>query len=284
MIGHNAYVNDLVALCLEPFHNLFHSPSQSIVDIVKLLIDNGADPDFVDERGLTFLHRAAEFLTPELYDKLIMYFDSSGRKDAFKMLTPTNQSHLHISVENFQPLQTTLDIFKSNVIDFNGLDSDGESVVFVAIRSGRNAEFISTLFNYGSDWMISDKKENNPLHVAALYENISALKLFISLGCDVNAKNIMRRTPLHNSLLSEIQHDTFLLNEGEHIQSEYDIVELLTKESVDITAKDINDTVGFLPLVPKLLDSFRTNGFLGFYSLFDSFSTGLWWHDEIVEK
>ncbi|CAL8124272.1 unnamed protein product [Orchesella dallaii] len=201
-----------------------------VIEIVKLLIENGTDPDAVDEQGRTFLHWAPYYLTPELYDELILFFDSSGRKDSPNMRDSHNWSHLHHAVHNFDPLLTTLDIFKSNGIDFNGQDNDGDCVVFDAIEGGRNAEFLRTLFTYGADWRIPNKNQENALHLAALFGNVSALELFIELGCDVNAKNIEGCTPLHNAFLGK--------SDGEDIMTEHEIVVMLLQERVDVTSKD----------------------------------------------
>ncbi|CAL8124246.1 unnamed protein product [Orchesella dallaii] len=218
-----------------PLHNAFlgqkdgEEMTEHEIEIVKLLIENGADPDAVDQQGRTFLHNAPYFLTPELYDQLIMFLDSSGRKDSLKVRDFHNWSHLHHAVANFDPLPSTLNKFKSNGIDFNGQDNDGDSVVFDAIEGGRNAEFLRTLFKYGADWRILNKTQENALHAAALYGNVSALKLFIQLGCDVNATNIEGRTPLHNVFLGETNSADM---------KEHEIVVILLKERVDVTVKD----------------------------------------------
>ncbi|CAL8116869.1 unnamed protein product [Orchesella dallaii] len=234
LISHKVDLNERDSNSLSPLHYAVaqeHVPPH-VIEIVKLLIENGADPDAVDQHGLTFLHQAPYFLTPEIYDELIVFFDSSGRKDSIKLLTHQNHSHLHQSVVNFVPLPSSLDIFKSNGIDFNGQDNDGDSVVFLAIEGGRNAEFLSTLFEYGSDLKIPNKNQENALHVSALYGNVSALELFISFGCDVNAKNIEGRTPLHNAFLAK--------KNAQDIMTEHEIVVMLLKESVDVCAKDTN--------------------------------------------
>ncbi|CAL8116857.1 unnamed protein product [Orchesella dallaii] len=234
LISHKVDLNERDSDSSTPLHYAVarEQVPPRVIEIVKLLIENGADPDAVNQHGLTFLHRAPYFLTPEIYDELIVFFYSSVWKDYLTLLTPHNHSHLHNSVVKFVPLPSTLDIFKSIGIDFNGQDNDGDSVVFLAIEGGRNAEFLSTLFEYGSDWKIPNKNQENALHIAALYGNVSALELFISFGCDVNAKNTEGRTPLHNAFLAE--------KNAEDIMTEHEIVVMLLKECVDVCAKDTN--------------------------------------------
>ncbi|CAL8123985.1 unnamed protein product [Orchesella dallaii] len=232
LVAHKADVNEKD---IRDFTSLHYAVGQEnvsphVIEIIKLLIENGADPDSVDKQGRTFLHWAPHYLSPELYDQLIVYFDSSGWVKSLNMLDSRNFSHLHHVVGTFEPLLSTLNVFKSNGIDFNGQDIDGDSVVFDAIEGGRNAKFLKVLFNYGADWKIQNSKQENALHLAALHGNVSALKLFISLGSDVNAKNTCGHTPLHNAFLAK--------KHGKYITTEHEIVVLLMNEHVDITAKD----------------------------------------------
>ncbi|CAL8124839.1 unnamed protein product [Orchesella dallaii] len=243
LIAHNADVNARDAEDNStPLHYSVRQntlPPQ-VIDIIKLLIEKGADPDATDDDGRTFLHWAPSFFTPQLYHELVTYFDSIGRKKSWKMVTSHSFTHLHCTVIKFEPLLDTLKIFKKNDINFNAQDNDGDSVMFDAIEAGRSAEFLQTLFTFGADWRVPNKKQENALHIAALTGNLSALKLFISLDCDVNATNKFGYTPLHNVFLGHFDD-----KREAPCMADHEIVEQLLMNGADV---NVNDNDGNLAI------------------------------------
>ncbi|CAL8143336.1 unnamed protein product [Orchesella dallaii] len=127
------------------------------VDFLKTLIAFGADWKIKDEAGGNILHWAA----------------FNGNFPAFKL-------------------------FKSFGINVNAVQDKGRSGLSYAIMNGQNSTFIEKVIGLGANWrMINTEVNETGLHWAAASNNLSALKLFISFGANVNAETSYGDTPLH---------------------------------------------------------------------------------------
>ncbi|CAL8138617.1 unnamed protein product [Orchesella dallaii] len=203
---------------------------ENVLEIIKHLVENYANPDAVDSNGHTCLHLSTYNLqSPTLFHGLVEYLDCIGRTKSFSGVNTSGITILQSAVQNLELLNETLDIFKKNRVDFNAISKGGESVVFHAIRGGRSDSVLKKLFELGADWRIRDVKENDTaFHYAARHDNLSAVKLFISLGCDVNARNNYMDTVLHVPFYKP----------GKNV---HDITRLLMTQNVDTRA--INKSV-----------------------------------------
>ncbi|CAL8141653.1 unnamed protein product [Orchesella dallaii] len=169
-------------------------------EIIRLLIENGADPELVDKNERTFLHYAAYNLFPSAYLYLVSYLLSIGKIKLFSSADSHGSTVLHFAVYFLEPFPETLEIFKENGVDFNAVDENGNSVVFYAIKGGRSDTFLKSLFTFGADWKIKNKIGDTSLHCAAFSGNLPALKLLTSMGHDINMRNSEGDTPLHKAL------------------------------------------------------------------------------------
>ncbi|CAL8141655.1 unnamed protein product [Orchesella dallaii] len=185
-----------------PLHYLFNQKPvpTHFPQIIKLLIDNEADPELVDKSGRTFLHCAAYNLFPSFYLYLVREQLSIGRTEIFSSVDSHGSTILHFAVNFLEPFPETLRIFKEHGIDFNVVDENGNSVVFCAIRGGRSGTFLDSLFTSGADLKILNNIGDTSLHCAVFSGNLPAFKLLTSLGHDINMKNSEWDTQLHEAL------------------------------------------------------------------------------------
>ncbi|CAL8069950.1 unnamed protein product [Orchesella dallaii] len=175
------------------------NPPENVMEIIQLLIEHDADPDVKDSFGRTFLHDAVINVPPRIFHEIIVYLVSIQRTNSFNIPDNDGLRVLHVAVRSMKgdPLEETLQLLKTHRVNFKARDSDGDSPIFLAIGGGRSESFLNTLIRFGADWTIKNKKNETALHKAAYSDNLSALKLFIRLNCDVNAKTNYGNTPLH---------------------------------------------------------------------------------------
>ncbi|CAL8138587.1 unnamed protein product [Orchesella dallaii] len=82
-------------------------------------------------------------------------------------------------------------------VDFNCVDGVGDSVLIKAVRYHRSARLYEALIRAGAEIQNKNHKNNMVLHVAAEEGNLTAIRYFIFLGMDVNARCKANTTPLH---------------------------------------------------------------------------------------
>ncbi|CAL8147730.1 unnamed protein product [Orchesella dallaii] len=201
----NAFVNAADSNGRTPLHMLVYcNVSENVIEITRLLIAHGADINVKENNnyGMTFLHLAAMHVPPHIFHEIILYLVSIQREKSFVIPANDGCTVLHFAMGNIKgvPLESTLQLLKIHGVNFNALTNNGDSVMSKAIVGGRSESFLNTLILLGADWTIKNKKNDTALHHAANKKNLSALKMFIGLNCDVNSKNVDGETPLHKAI------------------------------------------------------------------------------------
>jgi len=201
LLQHNANVNLKNRDESSPLHStaMYKTSKSNCVDVIRLFIRKHANLNAVDKRGQLFLHKAAVNCHPDIFYELALFLQADGKAPLFLEVDAMHRTVLHFLVNRKEISQVTLGALKSVGADFNAVDIHGKSVLFEAIRSGQNESCINWLVELGADWKFVDKYKNNALHVAAIAENSDATLLLVSLGCNVNARNVDGDTPLHKS-------------------------------------------------------------------------------------
>ncbi|CAL8108719.1 unnamed protein product [Orchesella dallaii] len=198
LINNNA---DLDAKDYDDVTPLQRSLKYSLIEVVMLLIHNGASPDEQFFKMLIWKN------SPLLFHKIIECFSNKVRNKNFPDIDEVG-SVLHFAVSKFEVLEKTLEIFKRDGYDFKMKNKLGQNILHVAIEAQRDESFLKTLIMFGADWRAEDNHKWNMIHYSAHSSNMPALKLFISLGCDINAKDVLGDTPLHCMFSSQIEPST----------------------------------------------------------------------------
>ena len=154
--GHNTPLYYSIGNMLSTTNN-----DNSNVDIMKLLIDNGAD---VKMEGNTLIHLAARTGKTEVVQLLLEKGADISAKD------DRGRTALH------------------RIFDFSNSDSD---------KARLSKDMVGLLLAKGLDVNLKDKNGRTPLHLAAGSADKDIIKLLLDKGANINAKNNNGGTPLH---------------------------------------------------------------------------------------
>ncbi|CAL8076021.1 unnamed protein product [Orchesella dallaii] len=235
-LENNANVNAEDSQGKAPLHNIVRVDPLplNLMEIVKLLIEHGADPYSADFKGLTFLHHAGFMsMTPTIFHELVEYLISIEKTKSFSMVASSGWTVLFYAVANIELLPETLKLLKAHGTDFNH-SYNGMSALFQAISGGRSDALINQLIGLGADCRTVGMR-GNALHHAVLFRHLSALKMLMNAGCDVNAQSLVGHTPLHILFLSK----------GTSADDDHEMVCQLIRHGANVSIKN---KVGDLPI------------------------------------
>ena len=242
-------------------------PHSAGPEIVRLLLEAGADPNFrIDDDGMTLLHVAVtvagyalhpgtgEELSQESGDvsadlveiiELLLEYgaDAAARSD---------DGHSALFVYLAMSMDSESNDVDPEIVELllehgAGLRQEHESdamVMVFAMQAEANPEVIRLLLEHGIDGGGWGYQDNTPLHLAAHF------------GADVTAQGIYDRTPLHEAALNgdlDPQVISLLLNSGADVASRAEggvtplhlaatcsgpeVVKLLLERGADVTAR-----------------------------------------------
>jgi ankyrin repeat protein len=260
------------------------------LEIIKLLISNGADVNVADDSGKTPLHFASRQGHTDVVELLIENYaivkfisdDNSTPlheaacfshvKTAELLMIKGAEIDLEIAVMlgNFEIVKSELDRgVSANSKITKGLIS-GESFLGVASANGHTS-ICKLLLDYGAN--VNEKTENfdlSPLHYAIYKNRIDIYELLTFYGADTNAVDKYKDTPLHlASRFGHLSIAKILVNNGANVNSlnsegnsalfeaarhnQYTVVDYLVSNGANINL--INQS-GYTPL----LKAFQTAG------------------------
>ena len=185
LINAGAYPN---TICRDGTPVLYFALNTETMDIAKLLLDSGANVNFLDKEGNTCLHNAVEYVSdysPECHDMI----------DEIKFLINSG-------------------------IDLNIKNNYGDAAIHIAAKSGETSEIFKLLIDSGADLNIGDKDGYFPLTIVATDYKTERIEQLIHAGANVNTKNKYGETPLilagHN-LYRSFTATELLVNAGADI-------------------------------------------------------------------
>ena len=209
------------------------------LDIVKILLENSADIDLVDDHIMdgtklnrTALHRSICFGHKEVASLLIERGADVNQRDA----------------DGFAPLDMAIlcdrgDIAETliqNGADINAADKIGYTALHFAIED--NIKLVNLLIKHGASVNVGDNNLLRPLHLSAKMGHTEITQILIDNGANVNAKNVSGGNPLHVALVF-----------GENGKSHEETIETLIWNGIDI-----NDVViGFTALHYCIFKNYR---------------------------
>ncbi|MDJ0578866.1 ankyrin repeat domain-containing protein [Crocosphaera sp.] len=223
-------------------------------EILKVLINHGADVNAKNEYGETPLHTAVLSENKEIVELLINHGADVNAKNEYDGKTPLYSAVLTKNKEIVELLiNHGADVNLQNEKVFTPLDIAGKA---------NNKKIAELLINYGVDVNTRDKSGNTPLYSAVENNNKKRVELLINNGADVNARDKHGFTPLHNAVWKENKEIVeLLINNGADVNTRNNygftplnsaiwkenkkIVELLINNAADVNAKDKHELTAF---------------------------------------
>lgn len=194
------------------------------IDIINLLILSGARVNAKDVRWLTPLHRACAKGHDDAVNILLKHQADVNARDKLW------QSPLHVAAANnavscaelilphlsnlnfadragrqalhhaaFNGHLNMVNLLLSHGANVNAYDRQDRRAIHWAAYIG-STEIINALVSHGADINCRDKHlGDTPMHAAAAAGQISAVKVLLNLGVDINAQNSRKDTALHRA-------------------------------------------------------------------------------------
>ncbi|CAB3380788.1 Hypothetical predicted protein [Cloeon dipterum] len=163
------------------------------LELVKKLIECGADPAQKDIEGKNSLHHALQFLE-------VIEFLHDFNSDLVNAVTDEGKPILHLAIERYEHhLKAIHWLIEVAKIDLNTRNDNGETALLIAIKLEK-LDLIDFLLTKNVDANIPDGKGTVPLHLVAVKGDMELVKKLIECGADPAQKDSEGKNSLHHAL------------------------------------------------------------------------------------
>ncbi|KAI9455689.1 ankyrin repeat-containing domain protein [Lactarius psammicola] len=188
---------------LTPLHS---AASNGHLDVVKLLLESGADINIFNDDGKTALDLASDNGMLEVASFLSILVASQMSSDA--VVKPSTS---HLQPQN-KPLNT-VQLQRKDGEKAKPLN-DELPPLYTASKNGQ-LDIVRSLLDRGFDVNEKTRRRNIALHGASFNGHLEVVKLLIECGSYVNSRNISGWTPLHiTSSKGHLEVTRLLLDHG----------------------------------------------------------------------
>eukprot|EP00049_Salpingoeca_infusionum_P007935 m.128129 g.128129 ORF g.128129 m.128129 type:complete len:1073 (+) comp13865_c0_seq1:107-3325(+) len=177
---------------------LHYAARAKALGLAKLLVEAGANPTVSGEEGVTPIHLAAKYGSPDLLTLLL----DSAPEDGVNVTDDYQSTPLH-----FATLRVNMDCVRSLLqrgANIDAVDKQGETPLHIACIHGRT-QVVSILLGFNANLMSADDSHNTPLHYAAMGGFTKIIRKLLRAVDDVPALLSVRNTesmvPLHCAVL-----------------------------------------------------------------------------------
>ena len=160
------------------------------VSILATLLNNGLNPDELDDHGQTALFLAAR---NDHFDAVVLLVEhGASTEKQYNPMAPLYiaSSYGHSNIVKF---------FLESGVSPNQKTDGGYTPLHIAAHRGY-PDVVKNLLEHGAHFDGKDKHGNTPLHVACLGGNVEVIKALLEKNNNLcGEKNNVGRTPLHNA-------------------------------------------------------------------------------------
>ena len=255
---------------------LMYAAGEGRFDVVKYLINHGADISMTNDREKTALHYASEYGHLKVVEMLLIKGAGIDVEDVdghtpLTLAAKTGRSNISLDLINYD-LKTNvhyefghLEVVELLLRKGAGIDvedEDGHRVMMLAAKAGRSDIFLH-LIDHGIDLNKTNVHKRTALHYASEYGHLKMVELLLRKGAGIDVEDENGYTPLtlaaktgrSDILLHFINHGVDLNKTNVykrtalHYASEYGrlkVVELLLSKGAGI---DVEDEDHYSPLM-----------------------------------
>lgn len=188
---------------------LSHAAYESRPDIVRFLIDHGADVSAINgQRQWTPLHYCSQFLTERTLETIKILVENGADINS---RTDNNATALHIAAQKGDVHVIGYLIDHGALVDAR--TDGGRNPLFQATATG-HVEAVRLLAEAGADVnvMETDALKFRPLHIAVMKKDLKMVQTLLSLQAEPNVQcGLENLTPLGLSAMLDAGDDIFML-------------------------------------------------------------------------
>jgi ankyrin repeat protein len=157
-------------------------------EVVKLLLDKGANINQQDNNGKTALHIAAQYGETKVVELLLDRNANIDQQDN------NGKTALHIAAECGETEVVKLLLDRNANIDQP--DNNGKTALHIAAECGET-EVVKLLLDRNANIDQPDNNGKTALHIAAQYGETEVVKLLLDRGADINQQDNNGKTARH---------------------------------------------------------------------------------------
>lgn len=174
------------------FSPLHLAASKGRKEIIKLLLDKGADLKALDMKGMTPLHRATERGHKETVELLL------ARKADVKMVDKYDHcTALHLAAERDD--RKVVELLLENDADIDAADIEGGTPLNCAVKKG-NRDVVELLLAKRAGSNVANNEDMTPLHWAASEGHQEIVEMLLDKRADIDPVDKYGLTPLNRAV------------------------------------------------------------------------------------
>eukprot|EP00656_Telonema_subtile_P002567 TRINITY_DN11150_c0_g1_i1.p1 TRINITY_DN11150_c0_g1~~TRINITY_DN11150_c0_g1_i1.p1 ORF type:complete len:688 (+),score=219.57 TRINITY_DN11150_c0_g1_i1:194-2257(+) len=199
-----------------PGEDLFIAATWGHQQVILQLLESGADPNQLDQYGLTPLHRAVERKQIAAIQALVYHGANVNSAGSWAV----QETPLHWAVRSGDRAIDTTKVLLALGADVNARDAHGYTALHHAAGSQQCNFVCQLLLTCGSDLSAVDCERRSPLHLAAAAGNTATCFFLADKGGDMHGFDQSGQTPAalaaakgHEQLASGLSGDTGALGD-----------------------------------------------------------------------